>query len=166
MPIQFSDMQDFFRNSFLSGFPPFYTTTIIQLSRCPYLQLITRSIILLFLHFVENSQNWQKLPMMIEFARATEWILYLTLHIQSRYKIKNLAKILAPEYIFLKILVFFDQNKGEIYERLLLFLKKNGKESPGDHIWSWVFFSGPFLTWITNSLVKWNKIEGNMLMFP
>ena len=124
MPIQFSDMQDFFRNSFMSCFPPFYTTTIIQLSRCPYLQLITRSIILLFLHFIENSQNWQKLPMMIEFARATEWILYLTPHIQSRYKIKNLAKILAPEYIFLKILVFFDQNKGEIYERLLLFLKK------------------------------------------
>ena len=75
MPIQFSDMQDFFRNSFMSCFPPFYTTTIIQLSRCPYLQLITRSIILLFLHFIENSQNWQKLPMMIEFARATEWIL-------------------------------------------------------------------------------------------
>ena len=108
---------------FLSCFPPFYTTTIIQLSRCPYLQLITRSIILLFLHFIENSQNWQKLPMMIEFARATEWILYLTLHIQSRYKIKNLAKILAPEYIFLKILVFFNQNKGKTNESLLLFLK-------------------------------------------
>ena len=61
--------------------------------------------------------------MMIEFARAIEWILNLTPHIQSRYKIKNLVKILAPEYIFLKILVFFNQNKGKTNESLLLFLK-------------------------------------------
>ena len=123
MPIQFSDMVDFFSNSFLSSFPPFYTTNIIQLSRCPYLQLIPHSIVLLFLHFIENSLNWQKLPLIIEFARALEWLLNLTPKIQSRYKIKNLAKILAPDNIFLKILVFIDQNKGKIYESLLLFLK-------------------------------------------
>ena len=123
MPIQFSDMVDFFSNSFLSSFPPFYTTNIIQLSRCPYLQLIPHSIVLLFLHFIENSLNWQKLPLIIEFARALEWLLNLTPKIQSRYKIKNLAKILAPDNYFLKILVFIDQNKGKIYESLLLFLK-------------------------------------------
>ena len=61
MPIQFSDMLDFFSNSILSSIPPFYTTIIIQLSRCPYLQLIPRSMILLFLNFIENSLNLQKL---------------------------------------------------------------------------------------------------------
>ena len=123
MPIQFSDMVDFFSNSFLSSFPPFYTTNIIQLSRCPYLQRMPHSIILPFLHFIENSLNWQKLPLIIEFARALEWLIILTPKIQSRYKIKNLAKILAPDYILLEILVFIDQNKGKIYESLLLFLK-------------------------------------------
>ena len=122
MPIQFSDMVDFFSNSFLSSFPPFYTTNIIQLSRCPYLQPIPHSIILLFLHFIENSLNWQKLPLIIEFARSLEWLSNLTPKIQSRYRIKKLAKILAPDYIFLKILVFIDQKTGKFLLLLLLSL--------------------------------------------
>ena len=151
MPIQFSDMVDFFSNSFLSSFPPFYTTNIIQLSRCPYLQLIPHSIVLLFLHFIENSLNWQKLPLIIEFARALEWLLNLNPKIQSRYKIKNLAKILAPDYVFFCKFWYLLTKIRAKFMKVWCFSRNNGNESPGDYIWGLVLLSGSFSIWITNS---------------